>query len=382
MTIEKEAQSRSVTNMLGRALNPMEWVRYYGFSDYRRLYDAITELDTSMRTAVKERDPDIRTALHEARMAMKNREFPKVLYYALKLIQSVDGIFDVSKIEEITSEIFTKEQEASQGSITDEQRQEMEGELGQGPLQGQAQFPTEASLEILLRASAVPELISEAGAIQWLQENVPTARQMKGNILDRIFRNKAGKQREAAKEALRLAEQVYGSIKTFFDKLDSARTDFNKYISTVKYYQGLFAKYKARLSVLYQANFAGTVPAKEEGSETPPATTAPPVEAPPVTTAPPAEVPPATVTVPVVTEPVAEAKPKRSRKKKVQPGMASAAGIIDLVGRAKLAARAGDFGIAAALLVKASEIYDNYDDEEKSIELLVQAENLLKDGDG
>jgi len=364
MTIEKEAQSRSVTNMLGRALNPMEWVRYYGFSDYRRLYDAITELDTSMRTAVKERDPDIRTALHEARMAMKNREFPKVLYYALKLIQSVDGIFDVSKIEEITSEIFTKEQEASQGSITDEQRQEMEGALGQGPLQGQAQFPTEASLEILLRASAVPELISEAGAIQWLQENVPTARQMKGNILDRIFRNKAGKQKEAAKEALRLAEQVYGFIKTFFDKLDSARTDFNKYISTVKYYQGLFAKYKARLSVLYQANFAGIAPAKEEGSEIPPAIT--PIPA--ATTA----TPPVAVTPPVaetVTEPVAEAKPKRS-------------GIIDLVGRAKIAARAGDFGIAAALLVKASEIYDNYDDEDKSIELLVQAENLLKDGDG
>jgi hypothetical protein len=183
---------------------------------------------------------------------------------------------------------------------------------------------------------------------------------MKGNILDRIFRNKAGKQKEAAKEALRLAEQVYGSIKTFFDKLDSARTDFNKYISTVKYYQGLFAKYKARLSVLYQANFAGIAPAKEEGSEIPPAIIPPPAEAPPATTP-----PPATATVPVVTEPVV-----------------SAAGIIDLVGRAKLAARAGDFGIAAALLVKASEIYDNYDNEEKSIELLVQAENLLKDGNG
>ncbi len=374
MTIEKEAQGRSITNMLGRALNPMEWVRYYGFSEYRRLYDAVTELDTSMRAAVKERDPDIRTSLHEARMAMKNREFPKVLYYALKLIQSVDGIFDVSKIEEITSEIFTKEQEASQSSITDEQRQEMEEALGERPLQGQAQFPTEASLEILLRASAVPELISEAGAIQWLQENIPTAKQMKGNILDRIFRNKAGKQKEAAKEALRLAEQAYSSIKTLFDKLDAARTDFNKYISTVKYYQGLFAKYKARLSALYQANFSGIVPAKKEVSEAPPAET-------PATTAPPVEAPPATAPAPApaTTPAKAPAKPKRRQKK---PEMASAAEVvIDLVGRAKLAAKDGDFGIASALLVKASEIYDNYDNEEKSIELLIAAEKLLKGGD-
>lgn len=374
MTIEKEAQGRSITNMLGRALNPMEWVRYYGFSEYRRLYDAVTELDTSMRAAVKERDPDIRTSLHEARMAMKNREFPKVLYYALKLIQSVDGIFDVSKIEEITSEIFTKEQEASQSSITDEQRQEMEEALGERPLQGQAQFPTEASLEILLRASAVPELISEAGAIQWLQENIPTARQMKGDILDRIFRNKAGKQKEAAKEALRLAEQAYSSIKTLFDKLDAARTDFNKYISTVKYYQGLFAKYKARLSALYQANFSGIVPAKKEVSEAPPAET-------PATTAPPVEAPPATAPAPApaTTPAKAPAKPKRRQKK---PEMASAAEVvIDLVGRAKLAAKDGDFGIASALLVKASEIYDHYDNEEKSIELLIAAEKLLKGGD-
>lgn len=374
MTIEKEAQGRSITNMLGRALNPMEWVRYYGFSEYRRLYDAVTELDTSMRAAVKERDPDIRTSLHEARMAMKNREFPKVLYYALKLIQSVDGIFDVSKIEEITSEIFTKEQEASQSSITDEQRQEMEEALGERPLQGQAQFPTEASLEILLRASAVPELISEAGAIQWLQENIPTAKQMKGNILDRIFRNKAGKQKEAAKEALRLAEQAYSSIKTLFDKLDAARTDFNKYISTVKYYQGLFAKYKGRLSALYQANFSGIVPAKKEVSEAPPAET-------PATTAPPVEAPPATAPAPApaTTPAKAPAKPKRRQKK---PEMASAAEVvIDLVGRAKLAAKDGDFGIASALLVKASEIYDHYDNEEKSIELLIAAEKLLKGGD-
>lgn len=372
MSIEKEAQGRSITNMLGRALNPMEWVRYYGFIDYRQLYNEITALDTTMRQKVRDNEIGIRTSLHEARMAMKNREFPKVLYYALKLIQSVDGIFDVSKIEEISNEIFTKEQQASQSSITDEQRQEMEEALGERPLQGQAQFPTEAALSVLLRASAVPELISEAGAIQWLQENIPTARQMKGDLLDRIFRNKAGKQKEAAKEALRLAEQVYSSIKTLFDKLDAARTDFGKYISTVKYYQGVFDKYKARLSALYQANFSGIVPAKKEVSETTapeiPATTAPPVEAPPAETVTTAPIPAA-----------APAKPKRRRKK---PEMASAAEVVlDLVGRAKLAAKDGDFGIASALLVKASEIYDNYDNEEKSIELLIAAEKLLKGGD-
>jgi hypothetical protein len=50
--MDKEAQSKSILNMLSRNLNPMEMIRYHGFEEYKEVYDAITQVDSKLRAKV------------------------------------------------------------------------------------------------------------------------------------------------------------------------------------------------------------------------------------------------------------------------------------------------------------------------------------------
>jgi hypothetical protein len=399
--MEKEAQRRSVTKSIGRAINPAEWFRNMS-GEYREVSQLIDEIDKDMRDKALQNDPGMREAIHEARMAMKNREFPKTFYYAWQLIKAVEGIFtkDIHKLERLSKRIIN---EFYAESLTPSQLRELHRNFGQGSKE--IKVPKNSNLEVLLYAAAAPELISEgANPVQWLQENIPSYRQLKGDLLDRIFRNRMGKQKEAARLALSVAEKAYKSIKEVFSKLDSARRDFSTYISIAQKYQERFEALKEELSVIYQEHFSDLVPSnkpekKEQkteqsrkcwncganavagapcsecgaeemrSAEAPPAV--PVVESPqPAGTKNPNPGPLVdNVTVPNITNKEEEEKTKAAEL------------IVELVSKARNALEQSDRGLAAALLAKASEICDDYGNEEESIVLLKAASDLMPIGE-
>lgn len=418
MILEKEAQRKSVVNMLGRHLNPMEFARKTFSRRYREVYNKIKEIDTDMREAALSSDPGIREALHEARMSYKNREYPRVVFYAWKILESVDGIFyqidELEKLRETMMEEFYGEGT----KLSDKELRQMNEALGKKP--EAPKVPKAAKLEYLLYAAAAPdsdmipsEMVKQAGPIQWLKENIPTYHQMEGALLDRIFRNKMGKQREAAKRALNIAEKVYSSIKEVFKQLDAARTDFSSYIAIARRFKEKFNQQKQELSALYQAQFADIVPDmgkynKNEGTAAPPAATpeaplaaTPEVAAPVVTP----EIPVAQVPVQVPDIPSSKAVPAAAPspspssseaeweyiEENGPPTLTSAqmeqfranmekpaAQVIILWKQAKIEAARGNRGISAALLVKASEICDDNDDAEDAKILIQAAERVLQ----
>src|SRR5271157_965120 len=109
VNIEKQAQKRSLIKGLGRALNPMGQLMYHGFGDYRKIYDAISAVDKKMREKILKNNQGIKKSVHEARMAMKRREFPKVIYFAMKVLDSINGVFEsVSELNRIAVEMNKK----------------------------------------------------------------------------------------------------------------------------------------------------------------------------------------------------------------------------------------------------------------------------------
>jgi hypothetical protein len=404
MTLEKEAQRKSLVNMLGRKLNPMEHARYLFSRKYRDVYNKIKEIDSDMREIALSSDPGIRESLHEARMAFKNREYPRVIYHAWKILESVDGIFSqVDELEKIRESIM--EEFYGEGTkLSDEEIRQMNTALGKKPLaQKPVQMPATANLEFLLYTTAAPsldlssaEMIKQAGPIQWFQENIPSYRQMEGALLDRIFRNKMGKQREASKQALRIAEKVYGSIKDVFKQLDTARTDFSSYVTIAKRYKDRFDQQKAELSTLYQSQFADIVPdmsqynkdkienkpAQPQPAQPQPAQPQSVQESIPVeytsiqygTEKPIQEEPPSSD---AVMEQDEEEPPLTMRSEQLVGNAAKQ--VLQLWKRAKIEAKNGNRGISAALLVMASEICDDNDDAIDAKRLIQAAERVLKD---
>ena len=225
---------------------------------------------------------------------------------------------------------------------------------------------------------------------------------MEGALLDRIFRNKMGKQREAARRALSIAENAYSSINEMFKLLDAARTDFSSYISTARKFRNKFNQQKQELSTIYQTHFADIVPKK---TETPTGTpVAAPVGAAPIeltTETSGEQAPPASPPTPPATAPVQATQPPPSGQSSTDadwefeengpPTLTSeqmeefranmdkpAAQVINLWKAAKIAAANGDRGISAALLVRASEICDDNDDEADAKLLIQAAEKVLQ----
>jgi hypothetical protein len=359
--LEKEAQRKSIKNIVKRHLNPMNVFRYLAFEDYQSMYDEITWIDNNMRDIAKGSDPDLREAIHQARMAFKNREYPKVMYYAWQLLSIMDNIFsDIPKLEILRDKII-KEFNSNTG-LTPSQIEEMHKALGEtptNPLRSKVTMPIKASAipgKKLLYTIAAPELITEAGVGQWIQENIPSIDQMKGNILERMFKNTIGKQKESAREAMRLAETTYKSIKDFFRKLDENRNDFGNYIKIAKDYQERFIDIKKQMSALYQASFAGINP------------TQPVIETP-------SNILPQQNIPPVINQPVSEVAlevtPEGTEK------TVAAIEIMKLLVKSAKEQEIGNLGIASVLLVKASEICDKFGDEENSIKFLNAAQNII-----
>lgn len=351
MNMDKEAQSRSPIKWLGRMLNPMEYVRYFGYDSYRRVYDSITEIDNDIRGRAVARKDELRDFLHQARMGMKNREYPRVMYYAWKILESMDGMFDrVDELELLRSEMMSEYY--SSGDVSKQEQGEMERSLGkpvERPLaQRRVKVPT---------ASVTKEgLTSTAGVTEWLEENIPTWRQMEGSMLDRIFRNKMYKQKEAARKALQMAEVSFKTIQDVFAALDSARTDFSAYLSTAQKAREKFNKQKNELSVLYNQYFQ-----TDPGPVT--------VDQQPVTQEP-------TQPAPLPQEPT----PQPILEETVEVPAAKAAGeLLQLILKANTAIKKGEKKTAGFLLVKASEICDLYNNEKSAIRILKAAKRMLDD---
>jgi hypothetical protein len=413
MTLEKEAQRKSVVNMLGRHLNPMELARRMFSERYREVYNKIKDVDSEMRNKALENDPDIRDTLHKARMAYKNREYPKVVFYTWKILESMSGVFDsVDELEKFKETVIKDFYQSRGEQLSNEEFTQMNEALSAKPLvQGPVQMPKASKLEYLLYTAAAPDpslpigMVKQAGPVQWLKENIPTFTQMEGALLDRIFRNKMGKQREAARRALSIAENVHSSIKEMFKLLDAARTDFTSYISTARKFRDKFNQQKQELSTIYQTHFADIVPEKTETPAAPvPAAPAAPIE---IATETPAKPPAVAPVVPAPAAPVApvaaipppppvEQMPESAEadwefEENGPPTLTSAqmeefranmgkpaAQVINLWKAAKIEASRGDRGISAALLAKASEICDDNNDEADAKLLLQAAEKVLQ----
>jgi hypothetical protein len=340
---EKEAQKRSVTKMLGRSLNPMEWIRQMSSSKYRRLIAAVDAVDKAMRDNITRLKPSLRDQLHQARMAMKNRDFLRVFQYANSILDSVNGVFidQIDELDTIGSEIYS---EFSQNTMDDFERQQLEEQLGV------RKVPRVA-------ASPDPELIIEAGVTQWLQEKIPTKKELEGVLFDKIFKNIQGKQQNAAREAMAIAESTYALIDQAFAVLDDNRRNIMEYVRLAREYQKKLGNEKEHLKRMYIANF--------------PAEPAKPAEVSQPQITPPAAAP--TSPVPPTPPPVPSAGPILSGN---PPSQKAAKDVNDMIANARTAILNGHVGIGTALLAQASELCDQLGDEQRSISLLKTAVDL------
>lgn len=393
MSTEKYAQRRSVVRQVGRALNPMEHARRYLSDEYSQMTEEIKAIDTSMREKALGQNDELREYLHEARMAMKQRKFPSVVYYAYKLVSSIDGVFDeVSKLNHLKDEYL--EQQYGKSDLLPSQMQELDQGLSKSqPLKSSVRFPKAAAMKMLLYAAATPDealytkadLISQAGPVQWIKENIPSFEGMKVDLMDRVFRNKTHKQREAARQAMRIAERAYSSITSVFEKLDQNLTDFSSYIDQANKAKNMFDTEAATLSQLYQDHFSHLKP--EEVSKTLVEEDQPQKEQEEKSEEGDIEVD-LDEMIEVQPDLVPEQYPAQQQMtfdfdqpqtpEELEQQHVAASEVLDLVERSKISLASGQRGIAIALLARASEICDNYGAEESSTSFLEIAQSLAK----
>lgn len=407
--IDKLAQARNVFKQLGRTLNPMEYIRYHGYDSYRRVYDEITLVDNEMRQEAKSAKQDMNDFIHQARMAMKNREYPKVMYYAWQVIESLDRISDpVNRLENLQKEMISEYY--NEQNIGNKEISEMHKSLSTKDVKS-------SDMRKLLYATAAPNieltanLISKAGPIQWLKENIPTYRQMEGSMLDRIFRNKLHNQKEAARKALRIAERAFQTMKDVFVQLDTYRTEFSSYLDTAKRFQSKISSFKQEISNMYQDNFAETVSElmkRQETADKPtenPATIEGPQESTnnEVVVDNSAQMPNAQSCTNCQSlnpldattcdkcggklTPFYAEQPSQlafdfgegwSMAAPQQEKEVAAEYVANLAKLARLEVMRGNANIAGVLLVKASEICDRYNDEASAVKFLKAAERMLR----
>jgi hypothetical protein len=360
----KEAQQRSMTKAVGRDVNPMEWIRQLSSQKYRALIREVDRVDAHMRRKVSELKPSLKDQLHQARMAMKNHEYRRVFQYATSILNSVDGVF-VEKMADLDALGRRVYEDFAKDRMSEEERRQLEEDLFREPARESV-------------SEAQHELVIEAGITQWLQEKMPTRRELEGNLFNKIFQNVKGKQQEAARDALNVAEKSYALISEAFERLDDERRNISEYVRLAREYHKNLSLEKRKLQKIYSNHFPPEIKEQEDAEINAPAAQAPvvnqpavppvqapaaPAAAPPAPAAPPAAAPPAQ---PPPANPDLNAEPEDPNKKKAN----------DLILRAKRAVFDGDVGIGIALLVKASEICDEIGDESRSAGLLKAASDL------
>lgn len=267
--IIKEAQKKSFLKTLKRNLSPKNIFRYISSSEYRQLYDIVEQTDNEMRDTAKYYGKILRDIIHNVRMSFKNREYAQVLYYTMQLLQTIHPIFAKIDNVKIVRDRIVAEFNSKSG-VSRRQKEELEAYLGRPQAQtistpqvssvnqlsnGDIRAPIISSAKLLKATVAPSSLTKEADVFQWIKENIPTSTQISGDILDTLVKNKSGKQKEAARESLKIAEDSYNSINELFKSLESNLSDFSSYISIVDNFNKKLHEYYNHLSILYNENF-------------------------------------------------------------------------------------------------------------------------------
>jgi hypothetical protein len=132
---------------------------------------------------------------------MNRREFARVVYYTLKVLESIDGIFAEAKksLTPIRDTILSQQNKRT--GLSDQEISEMSGKLGDVKA---------SSISHLLYVTAMPEpgLVSQANITRWFRENMPSYEGMRSDLVDKLFKNQSASKKEAAKNALKIAEKV------------------------------------------------------------------------------------------------------------------------------------------------------------------------------
>lgn len=399
--IEKTAQQKSLLKTITREMNPVNMIRYLGSEKYRELYNYLKEEDENLRRMVIDKQDDLREYLHHARMAFKNREYAVVVYYSMKIVDFLQEVFEnTKKLEEKINSI--KNEILGLNTLEPEQIEEMKKKFEEKT----SKYSSDMMKQNLLYITAAPEFISEATVGQWIKENIPTSKQLSGSLFERVFKNLFGKQKESARESLRIAENVFSSIKEIFGKLESSLTDPMKYISIVNDYKTKLNNFDKRLLSIYEPfkNISGAPTVNPAIEITPTQETS---QAPVQTTEEKSEdsffpkkkefeqqespviIIPQEMLVPEpdpyhgqqesvedFLEKEKEDAEKLEQEKK-QLSLFPTASVEDLIDRAEMHMKKGEVGISASLLAKVSEIFDDYGDEQKSIIFIQAAEKVL-----
>jgi hypothetical protein len=328
------------------------------------IYEILLTKENEVKERLMERQQELRDYLHESRMAFKNVEYPRVLHSANMLRKTVDDLFDFSGLREEIEKALT-EFHGNTG-LTREQLEELAKELKQ-----------ESKTKEIKKSNIHSELFAEATAMQWIKEHLPTSKEIDSKFYEKIFKNMLSKQKEGARTALRIAENIFNATKEIFKKLKETRNDFNRYIAIINNFKQTLNSYKATLISIYnQPEFQAALDPNNHpiAEVSKPATQEvviqEPVEPEPVEVK-------ETLPEEKVVEPIEEKKEPITTPIDLSNKTTSAASVFQLVKRAQAAIDNKDYGIAAGLLTKASEICDNNGDEVNAIFFLNAADLII-----
>jgi hypothetical protein len=228
------------------------WIKYLMVEEYAEIFDRLNEIYENINAKIKERDPNIDDLVHNARMGMKDREYPKVLFNAWQIVESLEGIFEeVYKAYDLKNEMIKKyyKEHGGLAPYQIEQLREMHSKF----------TPKKASAPVeLLRIGAIPdfELMSEAGVSSWIQERLPSFKGMKGAIFEKFLSNTVGKLRFGAQQALSLAEITRKDVKAMAAKLKKYRDDLMSFVNVCHEYQQKFETNKNTIANIYKEHFS------------------------------------------------------------------------------------------------------------------------------
>lgn len=236
--------------------------KYHLVDEYRQIYDQIRAVDANMRIKLNEKDPVISELVHLAKLGMRDREYAKVIYYTWQLINSLTDIFEQVPYLNVLKDEIRKKYYEEHGGLTKDQLQELRS--GISPVKAASSLPRH-----LLYVKAAPDfdLVSEAGILNWVSENRPTMKGMRGAFLEKVFRNEISQQKNLAIKALSLAESTYRSIKLMLKKLKEYDDDLAGYTDTCNSFKNVFDKNRSELIKIYQNPVFSQLVGKEPESE-------------------------------------------------------------------------------------------------------------------
>jgi hypothetical protein len=368
--------------------------KFLWFGKEPPIYNILLSKEKEVKEKLMENYPELRDYLHEARMAFKNVEYPRVLHYANAMRKIVNNSFDFSGLD-VSIQQALKEFHGSSARLNKEQLEELQKELGELE-QKQIQTNKESNLHY--------ELISNATPMQWIKEHLPTSKEIDSKFYEKIFKNMLNKQKEGARTALKIAETIFESVKEIFKKLKTNRNNFDKYVNTINSYKNNLNLYKTTLATIYNKPEFRAALDPNIISETPeiknqikseiievqkPDETKEEIKN--IEYQHPFTTPTMQETLPEID--LGDEPPDPAKQQQLQLSEfdwanmnpinttdidKSATSVVQLIKRADIAAANGNYGIAVALLTKASEICDNNNDEYNAISLLNIASEMLK----